>query len=96
MAQNVDSPRSWLEAYLSMVAAAGEDVAGAVMRRGSADPFEVRDPGYIERTLPALRLMSRAYFRADPKIMRQHIEWAKQAGPKTMEAVAQVRKTLGR
>src|SRR5947209_4015978 len=65
MAQNVDSPRSWLEAYLSMVAAAGEDVAGAVMRRGSADPFEVRDPGYIERTLPALRLMSRAYFRAD-------------------------------
>jgi 1-acyl-sn-glycerol-3-phosphate acyltransferase len=29
------------------------------------DPFDARDPDYIRATLPALRAMSQAYFRAD-------------------------------
>lgn len=53
------------EAYLRMLAAVGEDVARAATRRGSPDPFDARDPHYIERTLPALRLWSERYFRAD-------------------------------
>lgn len=54
-----------LEAYARMGAAIGSDVTGAMAGRASADPFSLRDPAYIERTLPAVRLMSRAYFRAD-------------------------------
>ena len=54
-----------VEAYLRMLAAAAEDLGGAVVGRGGKDPFELRDPGYIERTLPALRLSSQFYFRAD-------------------------------
>ena len=53
------------EAYLRMLAAAAEDVADTVTRRGAPDPFELRDPHYIERTLPAVRLASKLYFRAD-------------------------------
>lgn len=34
-------------------------------RRPAADPFELRDPGYIARTLPALRVMADVWFRAD-------------------------------
>jgi 1-acyl-sn-glycerol-3-phosphate acyltransferase len=48
-----------------MLAAAAEDVAETVTRRRSSDPFSFRDPQYIERTLPALRLTSKLYFRAD-------------------------------
>ena len=48
-----------------MLAAAAGDLAGAVTRRGEVDPFELRDPVYIERTLPAIRLWSQLYFRAD-------------------------------
>ena len=33
--------------------------------RGERDPFALRDPAYIERTLPAVRLASQLYFRAD-------------------------------
>src|SRR5947209_6406418 len=54
-----------LEAYLRMAAAAAEDVADVVRGRGSSDPFELRDPHYIERTLPALRLTARVYHRAE-------------------------------
>jgi 1-acyl-sn-glycerol-3-phosphate acyltransferase len=54
-----------VEAYARMGAAVASDVAGAATRRSSRDPFEVRDPAYIERTLPAWRAMSRLYFRAD-------------------------------
>src|SRR5437588_10815880 len=54
-----------VEAYLRMVAAAAGDVAEAVSGRGQGDPFALRDPNYIERTLPALRLFSDRYFRAD-------------------------------
>jgi 1-acyl-sn-glycerol-3-phosphate acyltransferase len=54
-----------LEAYARMGAAFGADLGGAISRRDSADPFDLRDPDYIERTLPAWRVMSRAYFRAD-------------------------------
>jgi 1-acyl-sn-glycerol-3-phosphate acyltransferase len=32
---------------------------------GTTDPLEARDPEYIRETLPALRLLSEAYFRAD-------------------------------
>ncbi len=35
------------------------------MPGGERDPFLKRDPSYIERTLPALRLSSKLYFRAD-------------------------------
>jgi 1-acyl-sn-glycerol-3-phosphate acyltransferase len=55
------------DAYLRMLAAAAEDVADTVTRRRSSDPFAYRDPDYIERTLPALRLASKLYFRADIK-----------------------------
>src|SRR5437660_6493870 len=55
------------EAYLRMVAAAGEDVASTVLSDGSADPFELRDPSYIEETMPALRVMSKYYFRSEVK-----------------------------
>lgn len=54
-----------VEAYARMVAAIGSDVSGVISRRPGADPFELLDPDYIERTLPAWDLMSRAYFRAD-------------------------------
>jgi 1-acyl-sn-glycerol-3-phosphate acyltransferase len=55
-----------VEAYLRMLAAAAEDLGGAVVRRGGGqDPFDLRDPDYIERTLPALRMSSKLYFRAD-------------------------------
>ena len=53
------------EAYLRMLAAVADDLAATVTPGGERDPFLKRDPGYIERTLPALRLSSRLYFRAD-------------------------------
>jgi 1-acyl-sn-glycerol-3-phosphate acyltransferase len=53
------------EAYARMLGAAAEDVAETVSRRRSSNPFTFRDPKYIERTLPALRLASKLYFRAD-------------------------------
>jgi 1-acyl-sn-glycerol-3-phosphate acyltransferase len=53
------------EAYLRMLAAAASDVAGTVARRDSSDPFALRDPDYIARTLAAWRLVSNFYFRAD-------------------------------
>jgi 1-acyl-sn-glycerol-3-phosphate acyltransferase len=52
-------------AYARMGAAVASDVASAATRRASQDPFEIRDPAYIKRTLPAWRAMSRLYFRAD-------------------------------
>jgi 1-acyl-sn-glycerol-3-phosphate acyltransferase len=54
-----------LKAYLRMAAAVASDIAGAVTGHDSGDPFDLRDPEYIERTLPAWRLMSQLYFRAD-------------------------------
>src|ERR1035441_1290027 len=36
-----------------------------VRRPPAADPFELRDPEYIARTLPALRVMADVWFRAD-------------------------------
>jgi 1-acyl-sn-glycerol-3-phosphate acyltransferase len=48
-----------------MLSAVGRDVTDTVTRRGNSDPFALRDPEYIERTLPALRLSSDLYFRAD-------------------------------
>jgi 1-acyl-sn-glycerol-3-phosphate acyltransferase len=53
------------EAYLRMLAAVGEDLAATVTDHGERDPFALRDPVYIERTLPAVRLASQLYFRAD-------------------------------
>lgn len=54
-----------VEAYLRMVAAAGEDVAATALSRPKGDLFELRDPHYIEHTLPALRPMSKLYFRSE-------------------------------
>lgn len=54
-----------VEAYVRMLAASAEDVAETVVGGRSDDPFSHRDPHYIERTLPALRLASRLYFRCD-------------------------------
>ena len=34
-------------------------------RRPAGDPFDLRDPDYIRRTLPALRALSEIYFRAE-------------------------------
>ncbi|MBV9803411.1 MAG: acyltransferase family protein [Solirubrobacterales bacterium] len=53
------------EAYLHMLAAVGEDLAATVGDGNHLDPFARRDPAYIERTLPALRMTSKLYFRAD-------------------------------
>ncbi len=50
---------------LRMVAAAADDLAGAIRRRPPLDPFDYRDPSYIQHTLPALRLWSKFYFRAE-------------------------------
>src|SRR3978361_767006 len=58
-----------VEAYARMGAAVASDGAGPARRRESKDPFQVRDPAYIERTLPAWRAMSRLYFRADVRGM---------------------------
>jgi 1-acyl-sn-glycerol-3-phosphate acyltransferase len=54
-----------LIAYAQMLSAAAEDVLGTLGGRSTADPFALRDPQYIQRTLPALRLASELYFRAD-------------------------------
>jgi 1-acyl-sn-glycerol-3-phosphate acyltransferase len=54
-----------------MLRAFSVDVAQAadprhlVRRPPAADPFDLRDPEYIARTLPALRLMAEVWFRAD-------------------------------
>jgi 1-acyl-sn-glycerol-3-phosphate acyltransferase len=48
-----------------MAAAVGEDLATSVVPGGERDPFARRDPDYIERTLPAFRMISKLYFRAD-------------------------------
>src|SRR5689334_16518570 len=54
-----------VEAYVRMLAATGEDLAASVVPGGERDPLRKRDPDYIEQTLPALRLSSKLYFRAD-------------------------------
>ncbi len=59
------APLAPAEAYMHMLAAFGEDLAATAIDRGEHDPFAMRDPEYIERTLPAVRLASRFYFRAD-------------------------------
>src|SRR5436305_15132360 len=59
------APAGPAEAYLRMAAAVGEDLAGALAPGRERDPFLMRDPRYIERTLPALRMTSELYFRAD-------------------------------
>ena len=53
------------EAYLRMLTAAVGDLADTASGQRRSDPFEFRDPRYVERTLPALRLWSNYYFRAD-------------------------------
>jgi 1-acyl-sn-glycerol-3-phosphate acyltransferase len=50
---------------MHMLAAFGEDLAATAIDRGERDPFAMRDPEYIDRTLPAVRLASQFYFRAD-------------------------------
>lgn len=54
-------------AYARMLAATAEDVADTLRGQAGGDPFALRDPSYIEQTLPALRLSSELYFRADVK-----------------------------
>ena len=54
-----------IEGVLRMVGAAAADAAGSLNGRGPANPLDERDPKYIRETLPALRLLSRVYFRAD-------------------------------
>jgi 1-acyl-sn-glycerol-3-phosphate acyltransferase len=54
-----------LLAYARMLTAAVEDVAGTLSGRSGSDPFALRDTQYIQQTLPALRLASDLYFRAD-------------------------------
>ncbi|MFZ0972151.1 MAG: lysophospholipid acyltransferase family protein [Solirubrobacteraceae bacterium] len=59
------APLGPAEAYLRMLAAFGEDLAATVTDHGERDPFALRDPVYIERTLPAVRLATQRYFRSD-------------------------------
>jgi 1-acyl-sn-glycerol-3-phosphate acyltransferase len=59
------APLGPAEAYARMAAAVGEDLAASVVPGGERDPFARRDPAYIERTLPALRMTPKLYFRAD-------------------------------
>lgn len=59
------APLGPVEAYARMAAAVGEDLASAAIPGREHDPFLLRDPRYIERTLPALRMTSELYFRAD-------------------------------
>lgn len=59
------APLGPVEAYARMAAAVGEDLAASVIPGRERDPFMLRDPAYIERTLPALRMTSELYFRAD-------------------------------
>jgi 1-acyl-sn-glycerol-3-phosphate acyltransferase len=54
-----------LAASVRILRAAAADVVGAVDRGGPVDPLDERDPEYIRETLPALRLLSSLYFRAD-------------------------------
>ena len=54
-----------LEGSVRMLAAAAGDGAGVLGRSGPDNPLDERDPKYIRETLPALRLLSRFYFRAD-------------------------------
>jgi 1-acyl-sn-glycerol-3-phosphate acyltransferase len=54
-----------LEAGLRMLGTAASDVAGALGGSWPTDPLSERDPDYIRETLPALRLLSSCYFRAD-------------------------------
>lgn len=63
-AQLLTDPLGPVTAYLHMLRALGEDLAETVTGEAGGDPFALRDPEYIERTLPALRLMSDVYFRA--------------------------------
>jgi 1-acyl-sn-glycerol-3-phosphate acyltransferase len=53
------------EAAVRMLGAAAADVVGTFDRAGPADPLDERDSEYIRETLPALRLLSSLYFRAD-------------------------------
>jgi 1-acyl-sn-glycerol-3-phosphate acyltransferase len=53
------------ESYLRMLAAVAEDLGGAVRGADHGDPLHRRHPRYIDRTLPALRLASNLYYRAD-------------------------------
>jgi 1-acyl-sn-glycerol-3-phosphate acyltransferase len=61
-----------------MAGAASADVARTVDPRRLAggrpatDPLDLRDPGYIRRTLPALGVMSEHYFRAEVRGM-EHV-----------------------
>ena len=59
------APLGPAEAYARMAAAVGKDLAATALPGGNCDPFSKRDPGYIEHTLPALRMTSKLYFRAD-------------------------------
>jgi 1-acyl-sn-glycerol-3-phosphate acyltransferase len=60
-----------VEGNLRMLGVVAEDVVNAVDVLGAvdggppADWFDARDPVYIRRTLPALRLWSEVYFRAE-------------------------------
>jgi 1-acyl-sn-glycerol-3-phosphate acyltransferase len=65
LTKGLRAPLGPAEAYLRMLAAFGEDLAATVTDRGERDPFTLRDPLYIERTLPAVRLATQLYFRSD-------------------------------
>jgi 1-acyl-sn-glycerol-3-phosphate acyltransferase len=63
--QLLGAPLGPVEAYARMVAAVGGDLVGTALPGGERDSFLLRDPAYIERTLPAVRMTSELYFRAD-------------------------------
>src|SRR5664280_1578141 len=61
-----DRPGSGMRRMLGAVSAEARMLnAISVDVAHAADPFELRDPEYIARTLPALRVMADVWFRAD-------------------------------
>src|SRR3954454_12024306 len=58
-------PTDLVRSYVRMLGAAAGDVTAALNGGYPDDPFEARDPDYIRDTLPAMRLSSQIYFRAD-------------------------------
>src|SRR3954447_10024389 len=58
-------PTDLVRSYVRMLGAAADDVTNALNGGYPDDPFEARDPDYIRDTLPAMRLSSQIYFRAD-------------------------------
>jgi 1-acyl-sn-glycerol-3-phosphate acyltransferase len=62
---NAVSAAEWMLRAISADVAHVADPRHLARRPPAGDPFELRDPEYTARTLPALRVMADVWFRAD-------------------------------